>query len=366
MRRPLALMTVLLSACEAMPRTDDGVPVVANDSPGVEGVWEIENHPILHVRGDSGEVADLHRVSSAVRLSDGSIVVGDAVQRVVVYDGEGRHVRTIGRRGSGPGEFQAVAWVRQYSGDSLLVFDPRLMRASVLTADGFVRSFTLARGAGNPVALGAFADGSILAGARAVSDMPPSGFGLLRPDLLLTRHARDGALMDSLGVVRADEIAIIQRVIVRPAFVRRTRVAVGPTRFHVALTDSFAITTYDADGRPVRVIKKPHPLVPVSAAALASNLPAGVELPVPPAYPAMGELLLDDAGNLWAEDPATDVPASGSWFVFNENGRLLGTVQAPERFRPLHVGVDRILGVWQDSSDVEHLRMHRIRKRSRN
>jgi hypothetical protein len=362
MRAHIAVTVLVLTACDGTPGSDSNFHVVRSDSLARNGVWEIESTPVLQVRGDSGPVTDLYQVSSATRLADGSIVVADGAARLLVFDSLGTNAKVLGRRGSGPGEFQAVAWVRAFGDDSLLVFDPRLMRASVFTVDGFVRAFVPTVGSARASALGTFAGRKILAGTRSGSDGFPAGAGLVRPSLVLTRHDREGTFVDSVGVAPGDEIAIVGGVIVRPSFVRRTRIAVGRGHYHVASSDSFAILTHAADGTPRRLIHKAHPVTPVSAAVLAAELPAGVTLPTPPAYPAMGELLLDEAGLLWAQEGPTDRPAAQTWYVFGEAGRWLATVTMPERFRPLHIGRDAALGVWRDSLDVEHLRIHRLRR----
>ncbi len=79
-----------------------------------------------------------------VPLSDGRRVVRLAGQLPTVLSSNGRDLREIGRRGAGPGEFQEVADVARLPGDSLLLLDSDLSRASVLGPDGmFVRSVTL-------------------------------------------------------------------------------------------------------------------------------------------------------------------------------------------------------------------------------
>jgi hypothetical protein len=64
---------------------------------------------------------------------------------VLVYDQRGRFIRTLGRRGSGPGEFQSAGFAVTGPADSLAVWDYRLSRLTILTSDGVVaRSFPFA------------------------------------------------------------------------------------------------------------------------------------------------------------------------------------------------------------------------------
>jgi len=69
--------------------------------------------------------------------SRGRIYVADYGQaQVTVFDNNGRYLRTIGRRGSGPGEFQNPMQIAVGPGDTLLVFDIGLRRLSKFAPDG--------------------------------------------------------------------------------------------------------------------------------------------------------------------------------------------------------------------------------------
>jgi len=74
---------------------------------------------------------------------------------------------------------------------------------------------------------------------------------------------------------------------------------------------------------------------------------------LPPTRPAYGRLLVDEEGFLWAAEPTRYPHPAGSWTVFAPDGRLLGVVTMPERFRLHQAGPDWVLGVWRDELDVE-------------
>ncbi|MDE2793504.1 MAG: 6-bladed beta-propeller [Gemmatimonadota bacterium] len=75
-------------------------------------------------------------VSSAALGPEGTVFVADAANREIrVFGLDGTHLRTFGRQGEGPGEFQSIysiAWV----GDRLLTFDPPLGRIGEFSAEG--------------------------------------------------------------------------------------------------------------------------------------------------------------------------------------------------------------------------------------
>jgi hypothetical protein len=92
----------------------------------------------------SGEAFELHRVSDAAFLSGGRIVVADAGNaRLLLFSSDGRLVRSMGRKGAGPGDIQLL-WSMAVFQDTILTYDPGLSRVSVWTAeDGFIRSHSL-------------------------------------------------------------------------------------------------------------------------------------------------------------------------------------------------------------------------------
>lgn len=69
-----------------------------------------------------------------------------------------------------------------------------------------------------------------------------------------------------------------------------------------------------------------------------------------------------DAPNRWGPVNLLTPPGDSHWDVVTPAGRWLGTVTMPPRTRPLEIGADYLLGLWCDSDDVEHARLHRLVK----
>ena len=71
------------------------------------------------------------------RLSDGSVAVVDRLTgEIRIFDETGRHLRSMGRRGEGPGEFNDAWKLWILPGDTLWVGDYRPWRYNVFAADG--------------------------------------------------------------------------------------------------------------------------------------------------------------------------------------------------------------------------------------
>jgi hypothetical protein len=99
--------------------------------------------------------------------------------RIVILDPHLTHIRSVGRKGSGPAEFRSVAGLT-VRGDTIYVFDPALLRMTAITATG--RSVwtqtaipLMADERAPPHASAVLADGALLVLGRAPSGSPAHG-----------------------------------------------------------------------------------------------------------------------------------------------------------------------------------------------
>jgi len=101
-------------------------------------VWTLSDDPLVEIGVRDGEAPyELHQAWGSVRLDDGRIVVANAgIQELRYFDGDGSYLFSVGENGDGPGEFRNPTRIRKAGGDSLLVWDPVLSRASYFNADG--------------------------------------------------------------------------------------------------------------------------------------------------------------------------------------------------------------------------------------
>jgi hypothetical protein len=367
-------------------RDSAGVRIVENAAPawGEGDAWRLSAEPALDVGVLDGPAEyQLGSVAGAVRLSDGTLVVGDGQgKNLRWFDHEGRHLRTVGREGDGPGEFGVVAWVAAV-GDSVAVGDWSNLRVSVFAPDGsLVRSVS----SGDPAG-----------GFHAPTGYLPGGTLLLRAGAVRGSRAPDGPVRDSVRLFRLDpggesareigrfagaELFVHREgnatMIMQRPFGRAERVAVVPDGFFYGAADRYEVGRYGADGTLLRLIRRsqaPRAVTPADTErfrqeylARASESSRTLQervlerAAVPEVMPAYDDVLADRAGNLWVRDFRVVENDPSTWTVFDPDGRMLGGVTTPPRFRLTEVGADYVLGVWRAEMDVEHVRLYRLEK----
>jgi hypothetical protein len=377
-------------------RDSAGITIVENTSPddSASNVWWRLEGPDLSIGGiDAQEPYALFRVTDALRLNDGRIAVASNGSDDIRFFGpDGGHVRTSGRMGGGPGEYQNPSALFRGTADSLLVADATARRVSVLDPAGqFVRVFNIGEAAVVPRIVGRFADGSLLSAPIVVNPettMGGSGEDVTRPPFTLVRIDAGGAVADTLGefpgreqLVRISSSGgqITSINILFLPFGKSPTFAVHGDEVHVGAQDDPEIRAYGMDGglrRIVRTGRTPDAITERHLDALFERQLAAMpeelraerqaagrsDLPHGPFVPPYGEITTDLTGNLWVADYPDPTKPAGGWTIYDPEGRVLARLIVPERFSPFDIGDDWVLGRELDEFDVEHVRLYRIAK----
>jgi len=388
-------VTALFSGCgavagpTAVERDSAGIRIVENPAAlAARPLWTVAAEPAVEIGLLEGDEAyQLSRVQSAVRLSDGRIVIANGgTQNLRFFDATGAHVRSVGREGEGPGEFRQLGPVTVLPGDSLAAYDWNLRRVSYFGPDGaFVRSVNLEFPTGFPTPVGRFSDGAWLCVRGFTFSPGGDGSQIVRDTVPLLVFEPTGALRDSIVRMPAPEFFV--RTSGRSAFARSlpfgrtTEAAISGDRFFAGHSERYEIARYSAAGRPDLILRLDRPPTPIAPAELqrykaeeledadatfrheaARNLE---EMPYPATYPAFADVLVDRAGQLWVLDYPRPGNDERRWVVYTPDGHALGTVTTPPAVRVLEVGGDYLLGVWQDELDVEYVRLYRLDRAER-
>lgn len=376
-----------ITGCEAasesgsVVRDSAGISIVENDHTRPawgERPWTISDSPILQIGAAESTGADqLYGVTYSRLLSNGDIaIVNSRTQEVRIFDSVGRHRRTIGGRGDGPGEFRGPWETYPLPGDSLLVVD--LYRAvSVFDGTGnYVRQFVPGRiqGERQGAPLGQFADGSLLFMRYQPQD--PSWTGVRRSKVELVRFDVNGELATNFGLFDDQTV----RYGGGPQYLFGAWAHSAPASSSVIYGpgDRLELREIGYDGRTSRLIRLDVPLRAITEAdkerfldairerARGTREESSIErrfadAEVPSHFPAHFDIRVDDRNQIWVQDyqPWSErVPRT--WFVFEPTGTYLGAIALPAGFEVHHIAQGKIVGRWTDEYDVEYVRVYAI------
>lgn len=204
-----------------------------------------------------------------------------------VFDRAGAFVRSVGRRGGGPGEYRYIRALHVTPGDTVHVFDVEHRRWTVLSADFEVLRTNRLPGHifdGDVIRL---ADGRLVLNSRVPS---PESAGL--PLHLLDR---DGTLLRSFGA-RRPSVTLGQD----PLTQRRSLALSGDGAFWAAHTVSYTIERWDTAGTRLQELRRDAPWFDASS----DGEPTAGEPTPPPTI--LLDLAEDGDGQLWVVGRAVD------------------------------------------------------------
>jgi hypothetical protein len=321
------------------PRVRDSSGVrIADNGPRLTApvVFQLGERPTFDVGGLQQDPADelnsRNYYLKGARLSGGRIVIIDGT-RAHFYDASGKRLKTVGREGSGPGEFRQATDVCVVRGDTVLIGQTR----------GLINRFT---GTGEfvdavPPLAGAYPEGQFCFGDGTFTT-------------LNRQRDFDPALGTPYKVTRSSFSRQLNTVadFTYPKFDMLISAEVGQAtwgnRFYVAEPGTFDILGYNADGKLALIIRTADPLVAITdaerqkmtlSAYRAGATPAQIEADRKAAiaksttkyWPTHGHLVVDGSGRIWVEewnqhfDPTQPV----AWAAFDSTGRLLGRLVIP-------------------------------------
>jgi hypothetical protein len=355
-------------------RDSMGVRITDNGRPEQLERWLVHSMPRLRL-GDAKDDPQhqFFRIAGIRVLDDGSVVVVDGASREVRrFDAQGKHISTIGRRGSGPGEYEAPVLVPAASDNVLLVYDLRRRRFASFTQELRPASeqMNVPGLQGRPVGV----TGERILTA-SVTTVFPVAEGLIEPPgsvvysvmnlstgqtIVLNRYEaqRFHAIRDAGGTFAMFDLP----------FDIAPSAAAGPDRFYIYSGAGSDILVYSQEGAGVGVIRTATrgvsqrdftEFLDARVRSAPSHEVAGLyrdlypRLPRPSALPLFEHLITDDMGWLWGKVYAPDPDKGNEWWIYDDDGVLRASAHLPLSLRLHHAGADFIAGVWLDADGVE-------------
>ena len=357
------------------------IPIIENERPPPDSrlPWRISDEPSLSIGSVAGGGPDqFYGVMDATRLPDGRIVIANAgSSELRVFNPDGSHAATLGRRGEGPGEFASYAptVVALWPGDSIAAPNGRQGRLSIFDRDGnHGRDVRLEVGFADIVDL--LPDGGIVtSGVAGMHGGMTGSTGLVRPDVEWKVLGPDGKLGASFGEFPGTEWwavfargGQIESSRIHP-FGRNTVGAVWGDLVAIGDQAAYEIKAFAADGTLVRIVRRDGDLgrptrseqdsywerryADLPPDSRAESLRAVKDMPVVDSYPAFSRILSDRLGYLWVQERWSSI-----WTVFDQEGHVQGLVEMPSGFGVFEIGEDYILGRARDDLGVEYVQMY--------
>jgi len=389
-------------ACVATPgstgrQQNEALGLVESSAPSwsASQAWRVDATPAVVIGNDQGpEPYLLYRVQTALLLPGNGVVVASAGSYDLRYfAADGTHLRTVGGRGQGPGEFQWPRWMGRIAGDDVLVWDGPNSRIHVFTAGGDLVRTTMIDPTippemtgeldfpGRPRLVGAFPDGTLVVEpAFPTAYITARSNGTHRLRAALVTYGPEGGAQGPVAHIDGEEHTVHDGSSMHLPFGHRFLVAVGNDRIFTGSGKPYEIRLLARDGGEIGLIRKVQEPREIAAthrqefrkrllARIVSSSRATVEaeldaIEFPAGFPDYDRLLVDSTGNLWARDyewPRDDDDPM-TWSVFDRNGVWLGSVETPAGVEVTDIGAARIVGISIDDAGVEHVVVHELIK----
>jgi hypothetical protein len=305
-------------------------------------------------RARSDPAAELTAASSLDVDGRGNIYVADRAA-IRVFGPNGRLVRSIGRRGPGPGEFEYLGSVAVTAGDSLYAFDSATGRATVFEPGTRRAAYTVQVGRNQ-----LFAPYQVrrVAGGRAIAAVFQGAYGSfdVRP-----RNGPQKAvvrLLDADGSLRRDSVLAVAEtenlILHEPEgvgpnpFGRTTNIAfTSRDRMVAAWSDSLKFDVYSVEGRHLMTIRPSYapPRRPITPQERDSVIADAANELVPAAsvrraldehgattWPLVQDMIVDDQDRIWVGITGARCEPN-HWVAFDQDGARVAQVDLPVNMR---------------------------------
>jgi hypothetical protein len=386
---------------DAQARDSAGIQIVENQSSrwarGAER--RLSQRPTLVIGTQDGEPYQFSRIRGVVRLSDGMIVVADgASSQLRFFDPTGKHVRSVGRPGQGPGEFTELEYIQRLRGDTIVAGGLTRVPSFFSPTGVFVRQgrqplFASAVPPGPRVHLATFDGGARVLGLVSMEAQNTNAPGRWVDSLKTFIIDVDGNVRHTLGNIPNVTMARGESRPSPPWLSPILAEATDGRSLFLGFGTEYAIRVYSADGKLTRIIRRRWTPVKITNADIDTFVTEWSKRWIKEtgaegerrkqdlrddAYsdfvPAFSQFIADGTGGVWArEAKLADAPGAGqlntmplvpsTWSVFDAQGRWSGDMTMPARFMPMDIGADHVLGVARDSDGVETVVMYRLEGR---
>jgi len=339
--------------------TIDGVEFVHNSETPLypEKSVEFVEDLTISSENDKGEILLYLPILCAVN-EEGNIYIGDYQDSSIkVFDPQGKYLKSIGRKGNGPGEFQAVLDLSFLPDGRYLVLDSEQMRISFFSADDqFISSHNF-QNSGFDLFL---TTSSLYIRGESLAE-PGAKKYEFKSRLFVRAYDLSGKELFSYGEFTARQRGFINDP--DGSFSYRLPYSVYSImegdnkneRLYHSLNDKYVIDVYDKNGKIIRKIDRSYEPIPTTAKDMeryidgwgntSEKTQSLVEkfTKMPTVKTVTERMIVDDVGNLWVETNDLQEEKDRllrAYDIFNEDGMYVYKVwleRAPGLFKGEHM-----------------------------
>ncbi len=350
----VAVLLLTLAACHGVEGGDSGgkvrVDTLANGALHVtnprDGIWKASErwHIVRDLEIGAGAHSGPLLFSQIVAVGgapNGDIVAADgSSSEVRMFDAHGKYVRTLGRSGSGPGEFKNVTGLTWDAAGRLWVADIGNARYALYDSAG---THLEDRPMRTPSALipwlgGLGRDGFLYDAAARLEGDGRVAFRYYR------KAANTGVIIDTLPPMLSPPRPTGQITTALFHLLPRLIFHFDPAGYlWFGVNDRYQFVQRSLRGDTLRIIDVDRPPAPVSEAEKDSIMREVLELPpgpdarpgrrdIPDVKPAFERIYTDDTGHVIVQPNGTGAEDGRIFDVFDSEGRYLGRMQSDVRF----------------------------------
>jgi hypothetical protein len=334
-------------------------------------LWALDDQPVFSIGSAEGNDA-LHRVTAAALLSDGSIAILNAgTGETRTYTRDGQLLRSFGRTGSGPGEFRAFSRaIDVLPGDTIVVFDPRLRRATMISPSGEAATTTFAT-TSRAVAgryIGRLPDGTHLV-AHTLARGALSDGRVFQDSVQVIQHGADGAVMAELARLASTEMISVSRPggavqIMEMPFGARVWIERAENGIIVAHNRALELRVYSFSGTLQRIVRRDDPVIPLSDEHRKDYPESAFPgMTLPDALPAFDIVVIGSANLVWlARVPPSPREEMITWDALDSSGSIVKRLHVPQEFTVHQITDAELVASGRDDMGVEYVHVFALER----
>jgi hypothetical protein len=348
--------------------------------------WKLGASPQVTIGGDGSQRTEFLNVSAMWQAANGDIVVvNSGTSEARVFDARGRYLRSFGRKGAGPGEFDYIGWATHIA-DTAIFYDGTARRITkVLLAERprIVGEVMMTFAEGREVWVkGRLNDGRWMLQGLAMPD--PRAEGLYRiPGYIGVISSRGTGATKWLA-----DLGDGSTFVYNPSGTERglsLKIAAFPAALESVATGSVVWFGDGASDSLVRIDMK-------TGVRKAVKLPVGASVTkqmvaeaharelgeartplkrdeiekrysekfLPKRLPTFSGLVAGPRSEVWVERGSASRAAPTEYVVLSGMGTTIARVATPAGFRVMDIGESYVMGVHRDEDGVETLRRYSL------